>query len=143
MSASAVADLERETPATSRVEQARALAKDFLPWGGLAAFLAAAIFGGLGADLKLLLIQWGPGLLIFLVLVAHLSTFVRATERTASALTSIARSQEGMAKHEDIQEVLIGQEALRRETVETREELRGVHADVLALSRSLTDGRRG
>ncbi len=104
------------SPAPSRVDQARAVAKDLLPWGGLAAFIATAVFGDLGPELKTLVIQWGPGLLVFLVVAQHAPSFVRAAQRQADAMTSVARELGELPRRDDLkfQDLAVGQELILR-----------------------------
>lgn len=108
----------------------RAWAKDLLPWGALAAFTGIAVAGDVGPEMKELLLKWGPGLLIFLVIVQHAPAFVRAAQTQADAMVAMARELQDLPQREDLQELLLGQEALRRETVATREEVLAVRRDL-------------
>lgn len=67
---------------------------------------------------------------------------VDAHHQLARGVKTMSEAIAEIPKREDLQDLLIGQEALRRENVETREEIRGVYAEIVAL-RSVLDGRRG
>lgn len=121
MSARASVDVEPLDGATrSRVDQARVVAKELLPWGGLATFIVAAVFGELGPELKKLLIEWGPGLLIFLVVMQQAPAFVRATQRQADAMSALAGEFKELPRRDDLkfQDLALGQELILRKLAE-------------------------
>lgn len=114
------------------IAHARDAAKEFLPWGGLAAFTLAAVFGDLGPDLKKLLVEWGPGVLIFLVVMQHAPALVRAQQRQADAMgaqagamTALTRELQELPRRDDLkfQDLVIGQELILRKLGELEDRL--------------------
>jgi len=87
------------------------------------------LFGG-----AVLFMVWKPPKWIVKVVDSH--------HQLAVGVKALGNAVDSMPKREEMQELLIGQEALRRETVETRAELRGLHQDVIALGTQI-HGLRG
>jgi hypothetical protein len=104
------------------MERTRALAKELLPWGALAAFTGAAVWGDVGPEMRELLLKWGPGLLIFLVIAQSVPPFVRAAQKQADAMAMLARELHEVPRRDEFkfQDLLIGQELILRELAELK-----------------------
>jgi hypothetical protein len=107
------------------MERWRGLAQDLLPWAALAAFTGVAVVGDVGPDMRELLLKWGPGLLIFLVIVQHVPTFVRASQRQADAMMAMARQLEELPRRDEFkfQDLMIGQELMLRKLADIEKRL--------------------
>ncbi len=79
------------------IERVLEAGRVLLPWVAFTALLGIGAVGDIGPELKELLIQWGPGLLIFLVVAQHVPGFVRAAQRQADAMTIVARESQKQA----------------------------------------------
>lgn len=103
-----------------------AIVRDLLPWVALAGLLQVAAFGGIGGDMRELLLKWGPGLLIFLVVAQQVPAFVRATQRQADAMSAMAQELREVPRRDEFkfQDLLIGQELILRELGELKKRIR-------------------
>ena len=114
---------------TDRARAVAATAQPFLPWVGLAAMTGVAAFGNVGPEMMKLLLQWGPGLLIFLTIVQHLPSLVRAQQAQAAAnqqqavaMVSLASELQNLPRRDDMkfQDLLIGQELIIKDLAELK-----------------------
>lgn len=72
---------------------------------------------------------------------AWVRTAVDSHHQLAEGVRTLSDAVSGMPKREEIQELLIGQESLRRESADAREELRQTRRELGELRRDLLDGR--
>lgn len=107
------------------MERWREAAKELLPWGALAAFTAVATWGDVGPEMRELLLKWGPGLLIFLVVVQHLPAAVKALQKQADAITALSVDLKDLPRRDEMkfQDLALGQELILRELANIKKEL--------------------
>jgi hypothetical protein len=106
------------------MDRLRELMRDLMPWLALAGLTSAAVVGDLAPELKELLIKWGPGLLIFVVVVQQAPAFVRAQEQQAAHLGALTRVVERLPNRDELRfdAVLTGQQVIldRLEEIEAK-----------------------